>query len=89
MHINANNWIATTAPINYPTCPGESGYGTLPCAVLDYSSWAAQQGFKSRHPGGCQFVLCDGSVRFLTETMDYKVLRYLVTRGEGVTTGEF
>jgi hypothetical protein len=89
MHINANNWIATTAPINYPTCPGETGYGALPCAVLDYSSWAAQQGFKSRHPGGCQFVLCDGTVRFLTENIDYRTYQRLGDRRDGEPLGAF
>ena len=27
--------------------------------------------FRSQHPGGAQFVFCDGSVQFLNETMDY------------------
>lgn len=39
------------------------------------------------HPGGSNAVLCDGSVRFFAETIDYKVLRYLITRGEGIPTG--
>jgi len=89
MHINANNWIATTAPINYPTCPGERGYGQLPCAVLDTTSWAAQQGFKSLHPGGAQFVLCDGSVRFLNESIDYRTYQRLGDRRDGEPIGEF
>ena len=27
--------------------------------------------FRSQHPGGAQFVFCDGSVHMLNETMDY------------------
>jgi prepilin-type N-terminal cleavage/methylation domain-containing protein/prepilin-type processing-associated H-X9-DG protein len=43
----------------------------------------------SFHPGGCNAVMCDGSVRFLSETMNGVVLRYLVTRAEGVSPDNF
>jgi prepilin-type N-terminal cleavage/methylation domain-containing protein/prepilin-type processing-associated H-X9-DG protein len=36
----------------------------------------------SFHPGGCNTVMMDGSVRFLSENMHPVVLRYLVTRSE-------
>jgi len=35
------------------------------------------------HPGGCNAVLMDGSVRFLAETLDPVVMRYLTSRSEG------
>jgi len=43
----------------------------------------------SFHPGGCNAVLCDGSVRFLSDTISYAPMRYLVTRAEGVPVGSF
>jgi len=36
------------------------------------------------HPGGCNTVMVDGSVRFLDERLDSITLRRLVTRAEGV-----
>lgn len=43
-------------------------------------------GFKSFHPGICQFVLCDGSVRSLKAQMDFTIYWALGTRfgGESV-----
>ncbi len=41
--------------------------------------------FRSDHPGGCQFLMADGSVQFLQEQMDYFVYRGLSTRAGGET----
>jgi prepilin-type processing-associated H-X9-DG protein len=38
----------------------------------------------SFHPGGCNAVFADGSVHFLSETIEPLVMRALVTRAEGV-----
>jgi prepilin-type N-terminal cleavage/methylation domain-containing protein len=39
--------------------------------------------FRSDHPGGVQFVLVDGSVQLVEPSIDYPVLRALVTRAGG------
>ena len=39
--------------------------------------------FHSRHPGGCDFVFCDGSVRFIKETIDPRTFSALATRAGG------
>jgi prepilin-type processing-associated H-X9-DG protein len=39
--------------------------------------------FGSRHPGGAQFVLADGSVRFLSETLDTTIYTYLGSINDG------
>ena len=36
------------------------------------------------HTGGCNTVMVDGSVRFLSSKLDAATLRHLVTRAEGI-----
>lgn len=47
------------------------------------------QHFWSLHSGGGQFVLADGSARFLSYSIDKEVFLGLSTRGKGETLGEF
>ena len=44
---------------------------------------------RSEHTGGIQSVLCDGSVRFMSENIDLTVWRALGTRSGGEILGEF
>ncbi len=46
-------------------------------------------GFGSHHMGGAQFLLCDGSVRFLSENIDVATYRRLFDRADGIEVGEF
>ncbi|MBI81787.1 MAG: prepilin-type cleavage/methylation domain-containing protein [Planctomycetaceae bacterium] len=39
--------------------------------------------FRSEHPGGANFVLGDGSVRFLTENVELEIFRSMATRAGG------
>ena len=83
-------WTGTTAPINYPTCPGEPpGHDTNTDDCNDYRNWATSQGFKSKHPGGAQFVFCDGSGQFLSETIDYYTYQRLGDRWDNEPVGTF
>ena len=89
-HANAM-WFATTAPINFNTCPGEGGnpsehWANPPPAGRECNAiytWTTSQGFKSRHPGGAQFVFCDGSVHFLSESINYDMYQRLGDRRDG------
>lgn len=84
-------WMATTAPINFATCGGERGGkddttgGTEDCN--HFRTWNMSMGFKSLHTGGAQFVLCDGSVQFISETIDYMTYQRLGDRRDGNPTG--
>jgi len=46
-------------------------------------NWSVTWGFKSRHPGGVNFVLVDGSVRFVSETINHETYQYLGCRHDG------
>jgi prepilin-type N-terminal cleavage/methylation domain-containing protein/prepilin-type processing-associated H-X9-DG protein len=37
----------------------------------------------SKHPGGCNVLMCDGSVSFLSETMELAALKALASRASG------
>jgi prepilin-type N-terminal cleavage/methylation domain-containing protein/prepilin-type processing-associated H-X9-DG protein len=43
--------------------------------------------FGSFHPGGCQFALCDGSVRFVSDSLDINVYQRVAVRDDGLPEG--
>jgi prepilin-type N-terminal cleavage/methylation domain-containing protein len=45
--------------------------------------------FRSDHPGGAQFVHVDGSVHFVPDSIEYPVLRAMVTRAGEETVHDF
>jgi prepilin-type processing-associated H-X9-DG protein len=45
--------------------------------------------FSSLHPGGAQFVFADGSVHFLSETLDYLTFARLARIQDGQPVGQF
>ena len=71
-------WFATTPPINFPTCSID-GKG---CNDRE-NSFNTAMGFKSQHGGGANFLLADGSGRFLPEGIDYTVYQRLGARADG------
>ncbi|MBI1310457.1 DUF1559 domain-containing protein [bacterium] len=66
--------------------------GTVLSATADGKSPEAvgvTGGFSSWHTGGSQFLLCDGSVRFISEKIDPNTLINLSRRSDGQALGQF
>jgi len=82
-------WYATTAPINFNTCPGTPGLGSNPCSSTASNNWAPMFGFKSLHTGGAHFTFCDGSVQFLSENIDKLTYARLGDRWDVGVVGQF
>jgi prepilin-type N-terminal cleavage/methylation domain-containing protein/prepilin-type processing-associated H-X9-DG protein len=73
--LNGEHWLSGSL---YDGTPGPDGG---PCAINCTNQRSA--GFYAMHPGGCQFVMCDGSVKFVGETAAALVIASQITRQKG------
>jgi prepilin-type N-terminal cleavage/methylation domain-containing protein len=84
----ANAHASTSVPLNnMTTCPNSQKVTHAACTSPD--NWNFSWGFRSKHPGGAQFLLVDGSSRFVSETIDYMTYQRLGARGDGQPIGAF
>jgi prepilin-type N-terminal cleavage/methylation domain-containing protein/prepilin-type processing-associated H-X9-DG protein len=72
-------WATCGIPLNHFVFPDTKAFITVP------PQWQRTRGFKSRHPGGAQFVMADGSVHFVAEGIDSNIYRGLATRNGSET----
>jgi prepilin-type processing-associated H-X9-DG protein len=76
---------STIIPINYPiddkdtSWCGQAGAGPGASMYNNNVSW----GFRSRHPGGSNFTCVDGSVHFVSDSIDHKLFQLLGCRNDG------
>ncbi len=70
--------MSTIVPINYDSC---SQVVTDKCRC--WNNWSTDLAFKSKHPGGAQFAMGDGSVQFLSESIDYANYNKLGGKADG------
>src|SRR5262249_55776085 len=60
-----------------------------PLAAGPTDSFRPDERFGSYPPGGCQFVLCDGSVRMILASVSIDTLTRLAVRNDGLPVGDF
>jgi prepilin-type processing-associated H-X9-DG protein len=88
-YMNNGCTFGTTVPINWAT-------PEAPAVAFGTNNWRsrysyASKGAKSRHPGGANFLMGDGSVRFLKQTIALPVYCALGSRrgGEVVSADQY
>ncbi|HVW01998.1 MAG TPA: DUF1559 domain-containing protein [Planctomycetaceae bacterium] len=82
-------WTMTGVGINYPTCPTDPGYTGTGCNQIGSGAWGTANSFRSRHVGGAQFTLCDGSSRFISQNVSILVFQALADRRDGQVVGQY
>jgi prepilin-type N-terminal cleavage/methylation domain-containing protein/prepilin-type processing-associated H-X9-DG protein len=81
---NAANQIgACGGPFAVPQYGNGVGWASTTSAAAVPCQNLGQWGFRSNHPGGANFVFCDGSVKFLKATLSTTVLQALGSRNLG------
>ncbi len=78
------------ADANQAPAPCAPGSGTLGGGILGNNLNKCVHTARSRHPGGVNVAMCDGSVRFTSESIALRTWQSLATPAGGeVITGEF
>ncbi len=85
MHFNGGySHISTIIPINTRiTHRNQCSGGTAEPATQARGNWNVSWGFKSKHTNGANFVFADGSVKFLSQSIDMIAYQYLGGRNDG------
>jgi prepilin-type processing-associated H-X9-DG protein len=87
-HLQQNNWwgyndgashCTTIIPINNLMPEQVNGSSCMTRA----DNWDISWGFRSRHDGGTNFAFADGSVQFISQSIDHRTYQLLGCRNDG------
>jgi prepilin-type processing-associated H-X9-DG protein len=83
--------LVTTTPINWYSgdLTAPSACNTLQHAMHDAYNENISMGAKSKHAGGCNFCFVDGSVRFISQSIDPRTYALLGCRRDGMVVGDY
>ena len=79
----------TTVPMNTLAGPYYSRSITDPAGLRDILTKGPIYSFRSTHPGGCNFLFCDGSVKFVKQSINKAPYRALGSRNGGEVIGDY
>ncbi|MGL6097421.1 MAG: DUF1559 domain-containing protein [Fimbriiglobus sp.] len=79
----SGNFATTAYPINYQNASLMSNPPTIA-----NPRWDEALGFRSLHPGGANFLLCDGSIRFVSENISGANYRSFASRAGSEVPGD-
>jgi prepilin-type N-terminal cleavage/methylation domain-containing protein len=85
----AARWFNLTAPPTYAGTTNAINYKPYFPGGIFPNSIGQLYGPSSQHTAGAHHLLCDGSVRFVSENIDVAVYDSIVTRASGEIVGEF
>jgi prepilin-type N-terminal cleavage/methylation domain-containing protein len=75
---NGSGFCTTLIPINFDSCHETAANScNQPC------NWSTELGFKSLHANGAFFMFGDGSVRFLSQSIDHALYQNLGAKADG------
>jgi prepilin-type N-terminal cleavage/methylation domain-containing protein len=77
-NFGTQSWSTTAQPINHMNAFYLGGTQNWP--KLDNPQWSDSIAFRSLHPGGAHFIMCDASVHFVNENVDHSSYRALASR---------
>jgi prepilin-type processing-associated H-X9-DG protein len=69
--------------------PFGPGAGAAAVLAREPIAWRLTLASRSRHTGGVQSLLCDGSVRFISDNIDKATWRRLGSSEDGLTVSDF